>query len=90
MTAGEVVGSVSGVRQFPIDPMAGESMAQGAFTEKGLVGDRSYAIVDSGIGDVASAKSVRLFPKLPEGSATYYALVQLPVTLPTDDDKLLH
>lgn len=44
--------------------MGGERLEHGEFTERGLVGDRAYALVDTGTGKVVSAKSVRLFPDL--------------------------
>jgi hypothetical protein len=44
--------------------MKGERIEQGEFTDRGLVGDRAYALIDAETGKVASAKSVRLFPDL--------------------------
>jgi hypothetical protein len=49
---------------FPVKSMRGVRLEQGEFTERGLVGDRAYAIIDADTGKVASAKSVRLFPDL--------------------------
>jgi len=59
-----VVGSVAGIWRFPVKSMGGERLEHGAFTERGLVGDRAYALIDTDTGKVASAKSVRLFPDL--------------------------
>jgi uncharacterized protein YcbX len=44
--------------------MRGQRIDQGEFTDRGLVGDRAYALMDADTGKVVSAKSVRLFPDL--------------------------
>ncbi len=71
MATNTVVGSVAGIRMFPVKSMRGEQLEQGEFTERGLVGDRAYALIDTDTGKVASAKSVRLFPGLFGCSAVY-------------------
>jgi uncharacterized protein YcbX len=42
--------------------MKGERVEQAEVTDRGLVGDRAYAVIDVGTGKVVSAKSVKLFP----------------------------
>jgi len=64
MATTEVVGSVAGLWRFPVKSMRGERLEQAELTERGLVGDRAYALIDTDTGKVASAKSVRLFPDL--------------------------
>lgn len=64
MASNSKVGSVARMWRFPVKSMRGEQIEQGEFTDRGLVGDRSYALVDSDTGKVVSAKSVRLFPDL--------------------------
>ena len=64
MTTSTEVGSVARLWRFPVKSMRGEQIEQGEFTERGLVGDRAYALIDSDTGKVVSAKSVRLFPDL--------------------------
>jgi hypothetical protein len=44
--------------------MKGERLEQAELTERGLVGDRAYALIDVDTGKVVSAKSVKLFPDL--------------------------
>jgi hypothetical protein len=44
--------------------MKGERLEQAELTERGLVGDRAYALIDVETGKVVSAKSVKLFPDL--------------------------
>jgi hypothetical protein len=62
--------------------MRGERLEQGEFTERGLVGDRAYALIDADTGKVVSAKSVRLFPDLLGCSAEFVEPPQLKGELP--------
>ena len=64
MATSTVVGSVTGIWMYPVKSMRGVRLEQGEFTERGLLGDRAYALIDGDTGKVASAKSVRLFPDL--------------------------
>jgi uncharacterized protein YcbX len=59
-----VVGSVAGLWRFPVKSMRGEQLEQAEITERGLFGDRAYALIDTDTGKVVSAKSVRPFPDL--------------------------
>lgn len=63
MTSG-VVGSISALWRFPVKSMRGERLDRAEITERGLVGDRAYALIDVETGKVASAKSVKSFPDL--------------------------
>jgi uncharacterized protein YcbX len=58
------VGVVTGLARFPVKSMGGERLEEAQLTERGIVGDRAFAIIDVETGKVASAKSVRLFPHL--------------------------
>ncbi len=64
MTAKELVGSVGGLWRFPVKSMLGEQLEAAELIERGLLGDRAYALIDVESGKVVSAKSVRLFPDL--------------------------
>jgi hypothetical protein len=64
MATNEIVGSVSALWRFPVKSMRGEQLDQAELTGQGLVGDRTYALIDAATGKVVSAKSVRLFPDL--------------------------
>jgi uncharacterized protein YcbX len=44
--------------------MLGEKLNQAELTDRGVVGDRAYALVDTATGKVVSAKSVKSFPQL--------------------------
>jgi len=59
-----VVGSVAALWRFPVKSMRGEPLEHAELTKHGLVGDRSFALIDKETGKVVSAKSLRLFPDL--------------------------
>jgi hypothetical protein len=50
--------------------MRGERLDRAEVTERGILGDRAYALIDVETGKVASAKSVKLFPSLLDCQAT--------------------
>ncbi len=64
MTTSEGVGSIAALWRFPVKSMRGERLDETELTERGLLGDRAYALIDVNTGKVVSAKSVRLFPDL--------------------------
>jgi uncharacterized protein YcbX len=64
MSGGEVVGLVARLWRFPVKSMVGEQLELAEFTEQGLLGDRTYALIDDDTGKVISAKSTRLYPDL--------------------------
>lgn len=64
MMTTSVVGNLSMLCRFPVKSRVGERLEEAEFTERGLVGDRAYSLMDEETGKVASAKSVRLFPHL--------------------------
>jgi uncharacterized protein len=59
-----MVGSVAELWRFPVKSMRGEQLQEVTVTERGVLGDRAYALIDTETGKVASAKSVKLFPDL--------------------------
>ena len=65
------VGSVTGLWRFPVKSMRGEQLDEAHVTERGLVGDRAYALIDTDTGKVVSAKSVKRFPDLLDCRATF-------------------
>jgi uncharacterized protein len=50
------VGSVVSMWRYPVKSMQGEEIHEAAMTERGVLGDRVYALVDRSTGKVASAK----------------------------------
>jgi uncharacterized protein len=71
MTIGENVGSVATLWRFPVKSMGGEQLSEAEVTERGVLGDRAYALIDKDTGKVVSAKSVRLFPNLLDCKAAF-------------------
>ncbi|MBI1884808.1 MAG: MOSC domain-containing protein [Chloroflexi bacterium] len=71
-----VVGSVASLWRYPVKSMMGEELNSSYVTQRGLLGDRVYALVDSGDGKVVSAKNPRKWAKMFEFRA---AFVQPPV-----------
>src|ERR671928_1649042 len=59
-----VLGSVVALWRYPVKSMMGEELNAAEVTERGLLGDRAYAVVDSADGKVASAKNPRKWPQL--------------------------
>jgi uncharacterized protein YcbX len=58
------LGSVVSLWRYPVKSMMGEELNATAVTERGLLGDRAYALVDSSDGKVATAKNPRKWPNL--------------------------
>lgn len=57
-------GSVASLWRYPVKSMLGEELSAADVTEGGLLGDRAYAVVDSGDGKAATAKNPRKWPTL--------------------------
>jgi len=57
-------GSVTSLWRYPIKSMLGEQSSAMPVTERGLLGDRAYALVDSADGKAATAKNPRKWPTL--------------------------
>ena len=71
MKTSEPIGSVANLWRFPVKSMRGELIEQTELTTRGVVGDRAYALIDVDTGKVVSAKSVKLFPRMLDCSATF-------------------
>jgi len=63
-SAHTVLGSVVALWRYPVKSMMGEELNSAEVTERGLLGDRAYALVDATDGKVASAKNPRKWPRL--------------------------
>jgi uncharacterized protein len=57
-------GTVGFLWRYPVKSMLGEELDSSYVTERGLLGDRSYALIDKQTGKVASAKNPRKWGKL--------------------------
>src|SRR5258707_11646155 len=58
------VGLVESLWRSPVKSMLGEEVSATQVTERGLLGDRAYALVDSSDGKAATAKNPRKWPSL--------------------------
>jgi len=65
------IGSVVSLWRYPVKSMMGEELNATEVTERGLLGDRAYALVDRADGKVASAKNPRKWPTLFAFRATF-------------------
>jgi uncharacterized protein len=57
-------GTVVSIWRYPVKSMLGEELNSSYITERGLTGDRAYAVIDQETGKVASAKNPRKWGKL--------------------------
>jgi uncharacterized protein YcbX len=57
--------------RYPVKSMQGEELNASIIGERGLLGDRAYALIDAGDGKVASAKNPRKWPNLFAFRASY-------------------
>jgi uncharacterized protein len=64
-------GSVAAVWRYPVKSMIGEQLNDSSVTERGLAGDRAYALVDVETGKVISAKNPRKWGNLFEFRAAF-------------------
>ncbi len=67
--------SIASLWRYPVKSMQGEELNASEVTERGLLGDRVFALLDTSAGRVASAKNPRKWPNLFDYRA---ALVQPP------------
>lgn len=65
------VGSVVSLWRYPVKSMLGEELNACDVTERGLLGDRVYALMDPATGKVASAKNPRKWAQLFDFRAAY-------------------
>jgi uncharacterized protein YcbX len=68
---GTTLGRIGEVRRYPVKSMLGEVLEAADVTERGLLGDRAFALIDVETGKVVSAKNPRRWPNLFEFQAAY-------------------
>ena len=76
------MGSVVSLWQYPVKSMMGEELNAAEVTERGLLGDRAYALVDSADGKVATAKNPRKWPHLFDFRATFIEPMRAAANVP--------
>ena len=64
-------GSVVGLWRYPVKSMMGEELNAAEVTERGLVGDRQFAVMDASTGKVAGAKNPRKWGNFFDFRAAY-------------------
>jgi hypothetical protein len=64
-------GSVAALWRYPVKSMMGEELNAAEVTERGLVGDRQFAVVDTTTGKVAGAKNPRKWGNFFDFRAAY-------------------
>src|SRR6266508_6344985 len=64
-------GSVVALWRYPVKSMMGEELNAAEITERGLVGDRRFAVVDAATGKVAGAKNPRKWGNFFDFRAAY-------------------
>ncbi|NJL88592.1 MAG: MOSC domain-containing protein [Coleofasciculaceae cyanobacterium SM2_1_6] len=67
----KLVGSISSLWRYPVKSMLGEELKISEVTTRGLLGDRTYALLDVESGKIASAKNPKRWSKLLEFQATF-------------------
>ncbi len=75
-------GSVASLWRYPVKSMLGEELGGIEVTERGLLGDRAYALVDGADGKAATAKNPRKWPTLFGFSATFIETPRPGVSMP--------
>jgi len=68
-----VAGSVVSLWRYPVKSMMGEELNATDVAERGVLGDRAYALVDQSDGKVVSAKNPRKWPGLFDYRAAFVA-----------------
>lgn len=69
----QMVGKVVTLWRYPIKSMMGEELNATTVTNRGLLGDRAYALVDQATTKVVSAKNPRKWPHLFDFRAAFIA-----------------
>src|SRR5205823_7479917 len=76
------LGAVVSLWRYPVKSMMGEELNAAEFTERGLLGDRAYALVANSDGKAATAKNPRTWPRLFDFHATFIEPVRPAAKLP--------
>ena len=79
--------AVREIWRFPVKSMGGEQLTRATVTDRGLAGDRVFAVVDEADGKVASAKNPRKWARLLDCRATTAAGGGVDITFPDGSTK---
>jgi uncharacterized protein YcbX len=76
------IGTVVSIWRYPVKSMLGEELNSSYVTERGLIGDRTSALIDQQTGTVASAKNPRKWGKLFDFRAAFIDAPQVVENIP--------
>jgi uncharacterized protein len=76
------IGKVVSIWRYPVKSMIGEELNSSYVTERGLIGDRVYALIDQQTGKVASAKNPGKWGKLFDFHAAFIDSPQAAENIP--------
>src|SRR5881409_1991291 len=76
------LGSVVSLWRYPVKSMMGEELNATEVSDRGLLADRAYALVDSSDGKVASAKNPGKWPNLFDFRAAFIEPPRIGANLP--------
>lgn len=85
------LGAIASIWRYPVKSMRGEALDAATSSERGLMGDRAYALLDRMTGKIGSAKHPRLWGQLlacravvlaPSASDTLHDVPHIAITLP--------
>ena len=75
--------SVASLWRYPVKSMLGEELSATEVTERGLLGDRAYALMDSADGKAATAENPKKWPTLFGFRATFIEPPRPGASVPT-------
>lgn len=85
----EQLGSVAALSRFPVKSMLGEQLDSVELTDRGLIGDRAWAVLDRSDGKIASGKHPRKWGRLVELGAAYVDGPGSPVAVRFPDGSIV-
>ncbi len=71
LSAQAEIGTIASMWRYPVKSMIGEELPKAQVKDHGILGDRSYAILDLSDGKVGTAKNPRKWPTLFNCKATF-------------------
>jgi len=82
MATNYTVGSIVSLWRYPVKSMMGEEIRSTEVIERGILGDRAYALVDTETGKVVSAKNPKKWPSMFLSYSRYIDSPQVNSSLP--------
>jgi uncharacterized protein YcbX len=76
------IGRIAALHRYPVKSMAGEEAASVHVTRGGVLGDRSYALIDQSTGRVASAKRPRKWAGILDYAASFVEPPRVDLPIP--------